>query len=314
MRDQKNRCIFLAALSFGLLGCGGGQEAEQEKPTPSPAVPSIPSGSPAPPPGSVVPSEPVIPPIDGWKLVWNDEFSTSTNGLPDAAKWAYDTYRNPTGWFNGELQYYSQNRTENARVEDGKLIITARRERLSSAADHGNQNYTSARLYTKGKASWTYGRWEIRAKLPCALGTWPAIWMLGDGIPDTGVWPLDGEIDIVEQKGFDAGEKTRVLGTVHMQAYHGGNSKGKTVSLPAACTDFNVYQMEWDESRIQIGVNGTHYFTYTNPKNGNVNEWPFFKPQHLLLNVAVGGVLGGTVRDDQLPASMEIDYVRVYLR
>jgi beta-glucanase (GH16 family) len=246
-----------------------------------------------------------------------DWFGTMSSALmvcPTARNWAYDTHRNKAGWYNNEKQYYSQSRAENARVESGALIITVRKERLTAAADYGNQDYSSARLYTKGKANWTYGRWEIRAKLPCALGTWPAIWMLGDGIPDSGTWPLDGEIDIMEQKGFDAGEKTRVLGTVHTQAFHAGTSKGASIYLPTACTQFNTYQMEWDEERIQIGVNGAFYFNYVNPKNGDVNEWPFFRPQHLLLNVALGGVLGGSVRDDQLPAQMEIDYVRVYQR
>jgi len=306
MSQRGHRAVGYMGWLVLLAACGGGDGALPDAPV---TVPTVPGGQ-VPAPG--VPTVPETTGIDGWRLVWNDEFNT--NGLPDSGKWAYDTHRNKDGWYNAELQYYSQNRSENARVEGGKLIITAQRERLTTAADYGNQNYTSARLYTKGKASWTYGRWEVRAKLPCALGTWPAIWTLGDGIPDTGVWPLDGEIDIMEQKGFDAGEKTRVLGTVHTQAYHGGGSKGATVSLPTACTDFHVYQMEWDENSIRIGVNGSNYFTYANPKNGNVNEWPFFRPQHLLLNLAVGGVLGGAVRDDQLPARMEIDYVRVYQR
>ncbi len=285
----------LAACASGMLlaACGGGQG--DAVPDAAVTVPSV--------------TTPAVPELAGWRLVWNDEFAT--DGPPDPSKWAFDTHRNKDGWYNGELQYYSP---DNARVEGGKLVITARRERLTTAADYGNQNYTSARLYTKGKARWTYGRWEVRAKLPCALGTWPAIWTLGDGIPDTGVWPRDGEIDIMEQKGFDAGEKTRVLGTVHTQAHHGGGGKGATVALPTACTGFNTYQMEWDEDRIRIGVNGSFYFTYNNPKNGNLDEWPFNQPQHLLLNLAVGGVLGGGVRDDQLPARMEIDYVRVYQR
>lgn len=246
----------------------------------------------------------------GWRLVWSDEFDTP--GLPDPSKWAYDTHRNRDGWYNGELQYYSQNRAENARVEGGRLVITARRERLSAMPDYGNQNYSSARLYTKGKARWTYGLWQVRAKLPCALGTWPAIWTLGDGIPDSGQWPLDGEIDIMEQKGFNAGEKTRVLGTVHTEAYHGGGSKGQTVSLPSACTGFNTYHMRWEANGIHIGVNGQEYFSYPNPGDGRRDTWPFDRPQHLLLNVAVGGVLGGAVRDQQLPSSMEVEYVRVY--
>ena len=239
-------------------------------------------------------------------LVWHDEFDVP--GLPDPSRWDYDTEYNQRGWWNAELQYYSRARAENAHVVDGKLIITARRERLSSAPDFGGQNYTSARLITRGKASWTYGRFEIRAKLPCTLGTWPAIWMLGTG----GAWPRDGEIDIMEQKGFSNVDKQRVLGTLHMQAAYGGSGPGSTRSLPNACTDFNTYHMTWDTSQIVIGVNGVDYFSYANPRNGNYAQWPFDRPQYLLLNVAVGGNLGGPVDDSRLPASMEVDWVRVY--
>ena len=244
--------------------------------------------------------------LPGWTLVWRDEFDQP--GLPDSTKWVFDTEYNQRGWWNGELQYYSQNRRENAEVVNGKLVITARRERLTTAADYGNQNYTSARLMTRGKASWTYGRFEIRAKLPCTLGTWPAIWTLGTG----GVWPNDGEIDIMEQKGFSAAEKRQVLGTVHTLANNAGNSLGDYQSLPNACTDFNTYQMQWDANKVVIGVNGIDYFTYNNPLNGNRSQWPFDRPQYLLLNVAVGGALGGAVDNANLPASMEVDYVRVY--
>lgn len=244
--------------------------------------------------------------LSGWTLVWQDEFNKP--GLPDSSKWVYDTEYNQRGWWNGELQYYSANRLENARVADGKLLITARQERLTSASDYGNQNYTSARLMTRGKASWTYGRFEIRAKLPCTLGTWPAIWMLGTG----GIWPEDGEIDIMEQKGFSNTDKRQVLGTVHMAANNGGNSLGETTSLPAACTDFNIYQMTWDADKVVMGVNNLDYFTYNNPRNGNRSQWPFDRDQYLLLNVAVGGALGGAIDNAKLPASMEVDYVRVY--
>jgi len=246
--------------------------------------------------------------IPGWTLIWQDEFERP--GLPDSTKWDYDTEYNRRGWWNGELQYYSRERSENARVENGKLIITVRRERLSSAPDFGGQNYTSARLITRGKTSWTYGRFEVRAKLPCALGTWPAIWTLGTG----GAWPDDGEIDIMEQKGFSASEKQRVLGTVHTRSGHAGAGPSAVYALPTACTDFNTYHMTWDTNRVVVGVNGVDYFTYTNPRNGNRAQWPFDRSQYLLLNVAVGGVLGGTVVDQQLPASMEVDWVRVFKR
>ena len=258
--------------------------------------------------GPSAPSTPSTPSPPGWTLVWQDEFDR--DGLPDPAKWDYDTEYNRRGWWNGELQYYSRARLENSRVADGKLIITARRERLSGAADFGEQNYTSARLITRGKASWTYGRFEVRAKLPCALGTWPAIWTLGTG----GAWPGDGEIDIMEQKGFSAAEKQRVLGTVHTTSGSAGAGPSKIQSLPNACTAFNTYHLVWDVDRIVIGVNGNDYYSYANPGNGDRRQWPFDRPQYLLLNVAVGGVLGGAVADHQLPASMEVDWLRVYRR
>ena len=275
-----------------LAACGGGLESSTTPPnTPSNADTGNTSTA-----------------LSGWTLVWQDEFNTP--GLPDSSKWAYDTEYNQRGWWNGELQYYSANRLENARVADGKLLITARQERLTSAPDYGNQNYTSARLMTRGKASWTYGRFEIRAKLPCTLGTWPAIWMLGTG----GAWPADGEIDIMEQKGFSITDKQQVLGTVHTAANNGGNSLGQTTRLPTACTDFNTYQMTWEADKVVVGVNGVDYFTYNNPRNGNRAHWPFDRNQYLLLNVAVGGNLGGPVANANLPAAMEVDYVRVYRR
>jgi beta-glucanase (GH16 family) len=253
------------------------------------------------------------PSIDGWMLVWSDEFSTA--GLPNSSKWTYDIERNKLGWYNNELQYYSNARLDNARVQNGNLVITARQERLTSAADYGGQNYTSARLITRGLASWTYGFWEVRAKLPCGLGTWPAIWMLGTG----GKWPDDGEIDILEQKGTSAAEKLQILGTVHTKAYNwaGGSkgvAKGASTSLPNACTSFNNYQMTWDADRVSIGVNGVNYFVYPNPKNASQQEWPFNAPQYLILNLAMGGDLGGNIDTTKLPAQMEVDYVRVYRR
>jgi beta-glucanase (GH16 family) len=253
------------------------------------------------------------PALAGWTLVWSDEFNTP--GLPNLNKWAYDTERNRAGWYNNELQYYASGRLENSRVEDGKLVIAARRERLTTASDYGGQNYTSARMITRGLASWTYGFWEIRAKLPCGLGTWPAIWMLGAG----GRWPDDGEIDILEQKGTAAAEKRQILGTVHTKAYNwqGGTkgvAKGASTSLLNACADFNNYQMTWDADRITIGVNGVNYFEFLNPKNGDAEQWPFNAPQYLILNLAIGGDLGGAVDISQLPAQMEVDYVRVYRR
>ena len=244
-------------------------------------------------------------------LVWSDEFNL--DGLPDATRWDYDTERNTAGWFNNELQYYARNRLENARVEGGRLIITARKEDLRSAADYGGQHYTSARMITRGKASWTYGFVEVRAKLPCGLGTWPAIWMLGTG----GRWPEDGEIDILEQRGTSVGAKTEVLGTIHTRAYNYFNGtlgvgQGASTTVADACTAFHNYQLTWSADRIQIGVDGVNYFEFVNPKNGDSNRWPFDNPQFLILNLAIGGDLGGAVDPGFSTQQMEVDYVRVY--
>ena len=278
-----------------LAGCGGGGAD-------APAV--------------VAPAAPAVVPVAigalaGWTMVWSDEFDV--DGQPDATRWDYDTDRNALGWFNNERQYYARNRPENARVEGGRLLITARREALSSATDWGGQQYTSARLVTRGKASWTYGFIEVRAKLPCGLGSWPAIWMLGTG----GTWPDDGEIDIMEQRGTGVAEKGRVLGTIHTRAYNYfngslGPGQGSSTAVPDACTAFHNYQLTWDDDEIVIGVDNTPYFTYQNPKTGDRTRWPFDSPQYLLLNLAIGGDLGGTVDNSAFPMRMEVDYVRVY--
>lgn len=243
----------------------------------------------------------------GYRLAWSDEFSSA--GLPDGSKWAYDTFRNPVGWFNNELQYYASARLQNSSIAGGVLSITAVKERLSSAPDHGGQNYTSARLITQGKYSFTYGFVEVRAKLPCSLGTWPAIWMLG--IPADN-WPVNGEIDILEQRGFSAADKTTVLGTLHMPAHFAGGGLSASRSVPDACTAFHKYQLKWTASQIQIGIDGVVYNTYDKPVGATASNWPFDVPQFILLNVAMGGDLGGPVPSGFTSDSLQVDYVRVY--
>jgi beta-glucanase (GH16 family) len=278
-----NRRTWAALTCLPLLACGGGSGADAVL-APAPAPAPAPSDVPA-----------------GHVLVWSDEFNG--NGLPDASHWDDDTDRNRDGWFNNERQYYSRARAENAVVGNGRLRITARLEELRSAADWGGQRYTSARLVTRGKAEWTYGFFEVRAKLPCGRGTWPAIWTLGS----SGVWPDAGEIDIMEQVGSNP---SRVFGTVHT-LQSGGTGTGAAVQVPDACSAFHNYQLHWTADAIVIGIDGAEIYRYTNPRRGT-STWPFDAPQYLLLNLAIGGDLGGSIDDAIFPVAMEIDHVRVY--
>ena len=246
------------------------------------------------------------PQTSKWQLVWADEFEES--GLPDAKKWGYDVGGH--GWGNKELQYYTSGRKENARVENGHLIIEARREALEG------REYTSARLVSKGKGDWTYGRFEVRAKLPTGRGTWPAIWMLPSQ-KDYGGWPEGGEIDIMEHVGFDPDV---IHASTHTKSYHHsiGTQKTARLNVANARTAFNTYAVEWTPEEIRAFVNDQHYFTFKNERLTNPaadhKQWPFDKPFHFLLNIAVGGTWGGQKGVDKTiwPQRMEIDYVRVY--
>ena len=163
---------------------------------------------------------------------------------------------------------------------------------------------------TRGKQAWTYGFIEIRAKLPCGRGSWPALWMLS--APPQTAWPDDGEIDIMEQVGFDPGV---VHATAHTLAYNHtkNNQRTATTNLPDACTAFHRYQLTWNANQMKIGVDDRNYYQYSNDASGNA-EWPFDSPQYLLFNIAVGGDWGGQmgVDDTIFPIQMEVDYVRVY--
>jgi beta-glucanase (GH16 family) len=240
------------------------------------------------------------------RLVWADEFDYT--GLPNRAKWSYDVGGH--GWGNKELQYYTDLRKENARVENGLLVIEARRDNWEG------HEYTSARLVSKRKGDWTYGRFEVRAKLTSGRGAWPAIWMLPTDWAYGG-WPSSGEIDIMEQVGY---EPQTVHASVHTKAYHHSINTQKTakITVENATTEFNVYAVEWTQEEIRGYVNDRHYFTFKNERLTNTDadfrQWPFDRPFHLLLNIAVGGTWGGARGVDQSiwPQRMEIDYVRVY--
>ncbi|MDN3647230.1 glycoside hydrolase family 16 protein [Pontixanthobacter aestiaquae] len=253
--------------------------------------------------------EPHRPP-QGYELVFADEFDSGS--MPDPEKWGYDTHRNTVGWYNNELQYYASARPENVRLENGNLVLEARKEVLDRGAfpDWGEQEYTSTRLFTQGKAAWTYGFYEIRAKLPCGRGTWPAIWMLPED-PDV-VWPNGGEIDIMEHVGFEPGV---IHNSVHTKAFNWGRGTQRTASFRAdsVCGQFHRYQLLWTPKILLFGFDDQPKFLFEKKSSGNA-RWPFDKNMHLLLNIAIGGDWGGRkgIDNDALPARMEIDHVRVY--
>lgn len=244
----------------------------------------------------------------GKRLVWADEFNYT--GLPDSTKWGYDVgdaCDKPCGcgWGNNELEFYTDRRRENARVENGQLVIEARREKM------GSRNYTSARLLTKNKGDWKYGRIEVRAKLPNNRGIWPAIWMLPSDQTHGG-WPGSGEIDIMEYVGY---QPDSVYSTVHTERFNGMKNTQKTAGIhtETVASDFHVYVLDWDADHMAFYMDGQPINTFQNLRDG-VDAWPFDRPFHLLLNVAVGGNWGGKKGVDEaaFPQKMLVDYVRVY--
>lgn len=237
----------------------------------------------------------------GYQLVWSDEFNN--DGLPDSTKWNYEAGGH--GWGNHELEYYTSNDSANAIVKKGKLNITARKEVKE------NRSYTSARLVTKNKAAFKYGKIEVRAKLPEGRGTWPAIWMLGTNVDKAG-WPACGEIDIMEHVGY---EKDTIRGTVHTEAYNHvkGTQKGRGVFIKDPYHSFHDYAIEWTPEKIEFILDGQTYYQFAN-EHVTAKEWPFDQPFYLILNLAIGGDWGGKmgVDDTIFPATMQVDYVRVF--
>jgi beta-glucanase (GH16 family) len=252
--------------------------------------------------GDVIPSPP------GYTLVWSDDFSTEPDGLPDPKKWIYEE-----GFIrNNESQYYTRARLENARVEHGQLVIEGRKEEFpySTAKGSGVAHYTSAALETYGKADWTYGRIEVRAKLPAGKGVWPAIWTLGSNIKDPGVgWPRCGEIDIMELVGK---QPNIIHGTLHYFTNGAHAAQGKQTTLDHPEAAFHVYAADWTPDFIDLSVDGHVYHHFAIKQADNAGQNPFRKPQFLILNLALGGDWGGPIDDSIFPQRMTIDYVRVY--
>ena len=227
-------------------------------------------------------------------LIWSDEFDATTASAPDPNKWGYDL--GAGGWGNNEQEYYT-NRTTNAIVSGGTLKITAIKEAFSGS------NYTSARLLSKGKFSFKYGKVDISAKLPSKAGTWPATWMLGDNFLSAG-WPACGEIDIMEHIGNSL---NKIYGTLHYPGRSGGNADGATTMINNASTAFHKYTLEWTDVSIKIYVDDLLYYSFANNPTTPFNQ-NFF----LILNLAMGGNMGGTIDPAFTSDTMEVDYVRVY--
>jgi beta-glucanase (GH16 family) len=275
IRPRLHAAGFLLLLSTA-AACGGGESS---------AGPDVASPTPTPAPA-------------GWTLAFADEFDAP--GALDPAKWGYDI-----GYIaNDEKQYYTS-RSENVRAEGGNLVIEARKEAYQGYA------YTSARVVTRGRFEFLYGRVEVRAKLPTGNGTWPANWMLGTSIDPVG-WPTCGEIDIMENVGFDP---LLIHASVHTAAYNHtiGTQKTASVTIANPWDDFHVYATEWFADHVDVFVDGQKYFSFRNEGTGS-RTWPFDKPQYLLVNLAIGGSWGGQkgIDDSLFPHRYLIDYVRIY--
>lgn len=306
MNTKITTMFALATLAgaFGLVGCAG--------------------TDPAP--------EPMAEVGQGWSLVWNDEF---VGGDIDAQRWTFET--NCWGGGNDEQQCYTD-RADNAFIRDGTLVIKAQEEQFTGPAEplewEGSNPestatlpYTSARLVTKDKGDWTYGRIEVRAKIPGGQGVWPAIWMMPTG-STYGPWAASGEIDIMEAVNLGTTDEAAVFGTLHYgEVFPANSSSGaKYVFDGANPTDsFHTYGIEWAAGEIRWYVDGAHYATQTQEgwfsraagADGElrtlVDGQPFDQDFHLLLNVAVGGAWPGSPdATTELPVEMEVDYVRVY--
>lgn len=236
------------------------------------------------------------PPESDFDTVYNDLFfedNFDVNGAPDPANWTYDLGNGTNGWGNNEVQNYTSS-ADNVIVEDGLLKITARKE---------GSTYTSTRLKSEGLFDFTYGRIEVRAKLPEGGGTWPAIWLLGADY-QTNIWPACGEIDIMEHVGNNP---NTVLGTLHYPEVSPGAGNSASTFVPNATTEFHNYIVEWRPDGIFFLVDDTLYHSFDNNASTPFNSEFFF-----ILNIAMGGTLGGDIDPAFTSATMEIDYVRVY--
>ena len=237
-----------------------------------------------------------------YTLVWSDEFEQEENKV-NTAKWFQETVAPNNGsWYNNERQHYTD-REDNAQVSEGSLKIIAKKEDYSHSGT--TQPYTSARL--NSKFSFTYGKVVVRAKLPRAQGTWPAIWTLGSNLETVG-WPGCGEIDIMEQlfEDFDM-----IQCAVHTPATFVDQTIVKQVAVSDVTQNFHEYGLEWTPEKLEFFVDDQVYFTYSTEIK-TLENWPYFNDQYILLNIAMGGNLGGEIDPNFSQDTMEVDFVRVY--
>ncbi|HEY5434873.1 MAG TPA: glycoside hydrolase family 16 protein [Candidatus Limnocylindrales bacterium] len=290
--------------------CGGGGAGSDQGGSPSTGASATnPAASN---PGAPAPSARSPGPAD-WKLIWSDEFNAPAGTPPDPGVWSYDlgdgSASGIIGWGNREREYYT-NRTANAATDgQGHLLVTVRAADGSETCYYGRCEYTSARLLTKDRYAIQYGRIEARIKVPGGVGLWPVFWMLGTDIGQVG-WPNSGEIDVME---FVGRRPNEILGTIHGPGYSGSSGFTKTVDVgrPVA-DDFHTFAIEWRPDHIVWYLDGKAYFQ-AGPADVAPNRWVFNHPFFLILNVAVGGNLGGPVGPDtSFPQAMAVDYVRLY--
>lgn len=315
--DHRRITYPLLAIALVLAACSGTATESEETTATAAAAPTstqttaLPETTTTPPEPStttttiVVPEPMPIDPPEGYELVWSDEFDGDTI---DHENWTYDI--GAGGWGNGEAQFYTD-RTENARVENGLLVIEGREEQYEGSY------YTSARMLTQGLQEFQHGYIEARIKVPGGAGTWPAFWMLGADFgrddledPAQAEWPQVGEIDIMEYTGKDP---DLVIGTIHGPGYAGagGLTTWNRASFPIA-DDFHTFAVDWDEEGIRWYFDGEQYAEKT-PASLSGREWVFDQPFFIILNVALGGTLGGFISPDlDFPAYMYVDHVRVY--
>jgi beta-glucanase (GH16 family) len=233
-----------------------------------------------------------------YTLVFYEDFDDE--GQPKASDWNFQV---GDKWANKELQCYTD-AIENCFIQDSKLVIRA-------TLNEGPCKYQSARINTKGKHAWQYGKFIIRAKMPKGRGSWPALWFLGQNLSQEVRWPLCGEIDLME---FNGNQPHTIYGSLHSATYNHkiGTERTTTIHLKDPSDAFHDYGVEWTKDFISFSIDGNVYARYDKHKDDTEKEWPFDQPFYLIINLAVGGMFGGTVFDEDLPYVLEVDWIKIY--